>query len=472
MSTACAPIDIKSAFDTAWSPTILTALGKRNCPGYLLCVLKSFLHNRRVSLSLQDASLEVDLKIGCPQGSLLSSFVWCILIDDILRLTFPFRTLTIAYADDLTVTATHKDPALATSNLQRMVDEIKSRLGDIKLKINAKKTTLIVFSRKRIDLGNVQLKITDHTIYPSSQAKLLGVVLDCRLKWLPHIQEKETAVKRVFHAVRRYVGKNWGLSRHRLKTLYTAVAEPTLLYCCSVWVLVLATKRGTQKIRSIERHFNLLITKAFKTADTGAISILAGTFPADYRAREVALRRRLLSNFPSFSPSSDKMIAGAIESVNILSSQMDPNSQKPSIIKRAIRANLAHSWSSEWRSSNSGLLTKRFFPTPQCFKQLRMSNLPQQAIQILTGHCFLNSHQFRFNFSNSQCCACKYPIETVDHFLFECKIFSDNRSHFMHTSLSLVNCWPPNIPDIHKHPNLFTEMIKFVISTKRLNYAK
>ena len=57
MSTACALIDIKSAFDTAWAPAILTALGRRNCPGYLLLILKSFLNNRRASLSLQNASL-------------------------------------------------------------------------------------------------------------------------------------------------------------------------------------------------------------------------------------------------------------------------------------------------------------------------------------------------------------------------------------------------------------------------------
>lgn len=76
MSSACAFIDIKSAFDTAWYPAILVALNKRNCPVHLLRLLKSFLTNRRATLSLHDANLEVTVKTGCPQGSILSPFLW------------------------------------------------------------------------------------------------------------------------------------------------------------------------------------------------------------------------------------------------------------------------------------------------------------------------------------------------------------------------------------------------------------
>ena len=109
--------------------------------------------------------------------------------------------------------------------------------------------------------------------------------------------------------------------------------------------------------------------------------------------------------------------------------------------------------------------------TLQCFTQLKLNNIPHQVIQILTGHCFLNSYQFRFKFSESQCGSCKQPEETVEHFMFECNVFSSLRTNFMLTSLSLTKSWPPSIPKIHKHPNLFIAMIKFVMSTKRLDRA-
>ncbi|KZR96040.1 putative Histone H1, partial [Daphnia magna] len=44
--TACALIDIKSAFDTAWAPAILLALIKRQCPLSLVKIVKDFLSHR------------------------------------------------------------------------------------------------------------------------------------------------------------------------------------------------------------------------------------------------------------------------------------------------------------------------------------------------------------------------------------------------------------------------------------------
>ncbi|KAK4006893.1 hypothetical protein OUZ56_012049 [Daphnia magna] len=47
------------------------------------------------------------------------------------------------------------------------------------------------------------------------------------------------------------------------------------------------TKRGCKKIRAIEKQFNILKTKAFRTADAGALSILDGSYPIDYRIMEI-----------------------------------------------------------------------------------------------------------------------------------------------------------------------------------------
>jgi hypothetical protein len=68
---------------------------------YLLKILSSFLADRCAILSHNGSSFEKRVEVGCPQGGVLSPFLWNVMIDDILRIVFPFLYLLIAYADDL-----------------------------------------------------------------------------------------------------------------------------------------------------------------------------------------------------------------------------------------------------------------------------------------------------------------------------------------------------------------------------------
>ncbi len=80
--TACAFLDIKSAFDSAWHPAILAALSKRKCPPYLVCLVRCFLADRTALLSHNDFDLSVKVSLGCHQGGAccLPSFGMCSLM--------------------------------------------------------------------------------------------------------------------------------------------------------------------------------------------------------------------------------------------------------------------------------------------------------------------------------------------------------------------------------------------------------
>jgi hypothetical protein len=97
--TCCAFLDIKSAFDAAWHPAILNCLISKNCPAWLVKLLANFLSSRTCTLSSPLASRVTDIELGCPQGSVLSPFLWNILLEDLLCLNYPFPFRFIAYAD-------------------------------------------------------------------------------------------------------------------------------------------------------------------------------------------------------------------------------------------------------------------------------------------------------------------------------------------------------------------------------------
>lgn len=121
---ATAFLDIKSAFDCAWHPAILQALAHKSCPPYLICMVHSFLSNRRATLLGAGTEHTVHLENGCPQGSVLSPILWITLMDKVLRITldFPFRL--VGYADDLTAACHHRDPLIATKRAEVVCEAV------------------------------------------------------------------------------------------------------------------------------------------------------------------------------------------------------------------------------------------------------------------------------------------------------------------------------------------------------------
>jgi hypothetical protein len=108
----------------------------------------SFLSDRTALFSLNDSSLTVNVGLGCPQGGVLSPFFWSVLIDDVLRLCFLLLSFTVGFADDLTVAMAHKDPNIATRNLQIMCDQVNNWCLSKKMSLNASKTVFMLVNKK------------------------------------------------------------------------------------------------------------------------------------------------------------------------------------------------------------------------------------------------------------------------------------------------------------------------------------
>lgn len=99
-------------------------------------------------------------------------------------------------------------------------------------------------------------------------------------------------------------------------------------------------------------------------------------------------------------------------------------------VKSEISAVILKLWNLEWAQSGTGKITRLFFPDVSSARTLLRSPPSSHLTQILTGHCALKSHQFRFKFSDSPACECGYLEESVHHFLFQCPIFFRQRIIF------------------------------------------
>lgn len=147
--TCCAFLDINLAFDAAWHHAVLKSLIKKNFPVILVKFIVNFPRFRSWTLSSPLASFVTEIELGCPQRSVLSLFLWNKLLEDLLRLGFPFSFCFIAFTDDIVICTMNKDFNLANSNLQSICDAVVAWSVSVKLIFNGTKSIFMTFSSNR-----------------------------------------------------------------------------------------------------------------------------------------------------------------------------------------------------------------------------------------------------------------------------------------------------------------------------------
>ena len=91
------------------------------------------------------------------------------------------------------------------------------------LQFSSKKTEIVLFTRKRNpDLG--YLSRNGSKLEVSKEARLLGVTLDCKLTWKPHITRITRKATTALLQCRQIVGKTWGIKPCTVFTRFVARA--------------------------------------------------------------------------------------------------------------------------------------------------------------------------------------------------------------------------------------------------------
>ncbi|GFT33697.1 uncharacterized protein TNCV_4382251 [Trichonephila clavipes] len=210
---------------------------------------------------------------GCPQGSVLSPTLWNIYFNPILSLNSELFLLQ-AFADDLAV---------------------------VSLAFHMSLSSMPWFSREHDLLRNPIFKIGSNSIHISKSYKYLGVNIDNRLSWTPHINSIKDKILWISSNFYR-VSKNFNHQHISLMKLwYSSVVQPIISYGAGVWGGSL-TSIQVQKLKSIQRIYLLKITKAYKTSPTDALNILSGIPPIHIVIRSLYFKFQLWNNMNDLLP--------------------------------------------------------------------------------------------------------------------------------------------------------------------------
>ena len=291
--------DLSKAFNRVWIEGLLLKVRQSGIGGKMFTWIKSFLHKRSARVAL-DSQLSVSVKMreGVPQGGVISPLLFLIYINDITN-AIPRHVSNSLHADDLAIWSTAEHATTATYRIQKTVEQIQEWTDNLGLQLNKFKTVATVSSLSTVK-DKVKIKAGDEYLPQVDIPTFLGVKLDPRLTWKPHLEEIEARGIRQLEVMRKLSGTKWGANSRILKTVYTGAVRPVLEYSSSSWIS--AAKSTKSRLDRVQNRGLRTILGAMTTTPVSGMEKTANIQPLEDRRQEKLLiqggKSRRLQNHP------------------------------------------------------------------------------------------------------------------------------------------------------------------------------
>jgi len=282
-------IDFEKAYDMLHIPTLMRKLNDFGVIGKMHNYIKNFLTNRTFQVKVGDTlSDQYPQENGTPQGAIISSLLFLIMINDIPPgLDGTEMSL---FADDSALFVAGRNKKLLQNKTQMSLNKIQKWCNQNGFKISIDKTIAIFFSKER-HKSNFEIKIKDKQIELGDSAKFLGVYFDRKLTWKAHIDHIVTKTNKRLNLLRAVSGKQWGSSKKTLLTLYKAIIRPILDYGAIAFCT--ANDTHLHKLELIQSRALRLSCGATVGTPITALQNECGEMPLKLRWHEISLKQAI-----------------------------------------------------------------------------------------------------------------------------------------------------------------------------------
>ena len=283
-------IDIQGAFDNLPHEAIKRALEKTPAKGKISDWIMNMVTNRNINLSMAGETINRKIAKGCPQGGVLSPFLWNLVMDNLLSNNKQFKNI-FAYADDILIIQAGIDIHTVTQTMERHVEKVIKWCSNQGLEISAPKTEILCWTTKP-ELKPKKIMIDKQEKELSTETKYLGLLIDDQLKWDEHISKRVAKCKKIFFACKAAIGKKWGLDKNKIMWIHKTVILPTLTYGSIVWGPCLS-KKQIQKIEPLQNLITKIYLGSLKSTPKSAQNVLCNLLSPENHIKSTSLQRAI-----------------------------------------------------------------------------------------------------------------------------------------------------------------------------------
>ena len=429
-------LDISKAFDRVWHDGLLFKLQYYGVSGPLLSLLKDFLSGRVQRVTLNGhSSIWEKIKAGVPQGSILGPLLFLIFINDLPE---NLESVPKIFADDTSLFSLVLNQLESASKLNRDLRRISDWAFRWKMSFNpdpSKQAVGVYFSKKGVPEDAPVVSFNNSPIEFSVSHKHLGLTLDEKLTFDPHIKEK---IQKAHKGIGRINRLRNLLPRHSLLTYFKAFIRPHL-DCGDVIYDNPGNSPLSQKLESIQYNACLAITGCFRgTSREKLYSELGLESLADRR-----YSRRLFTFYKIVKGMAPQYLCDLLPPNRTVGNPRSRLAIYPMQIRtERFRNSFFPFCINQWNNLDSCI---RDLPSISRFKRaifgfIRPKPSPvfkvdnNRGLFLLTrlrvGFSHLREHKFRHGFLDTldPFCTCRTnSIETTEHFLLHCPNFSNER---------------------------------------------
>ena len=239
-------IDISAAFDKLDPYKATNALRKGGVDAGITEWYLDYLTERYAHIEIKEVKSIRKITVGCPQGGVLSTILWNISFDSMLRLFKNSGVICIGYADDgsLIINGHHLHDMYKDMNIA--LQKCKEWAVEFGLDLSPSKTNYMLFTRKKAKTYKKQIpkegiRIGSEEIERVTSVKYLGLTIEHTLSWSEHINNKCDQARKTIFRLRNFIGKTWGPSPEMVHYAYTSCIRPILSYACFAFAHKLST---------------------------------------------------------------------------------------------------------------------------------------------------------------------------------------------------------------------------------------